>query len=106
MMHLLEALARLELTDGLDLSQLLVESAARLPRDATVLVIVSKITLEIAVALGSLRRQGYSVEVIVNCFSNEEFLTVSGPLLGEGIHARHLKDENSIVAICEKQVMR
>lgn len=104
MMHLLEALARLELTDGLDLSQLLVESAARIPRDATVLVIVSQINLENAVALGSLRRQGYSVEVIVNCFSDEEFLTVSGPLLGEGIHARHLKDEESIVAICEKQV--
>ncbi len=106
MMHLLEALARLEKTDGLDLSQLLIEAAPRIPRDATVLIILSTITLENAVALGSLRRQGFSVEVIVNCFSDEEFLTVSGPLLGEGIHARHLKDEQSIIAICEKQLTR
>ncbi len=106
MTHLLEALARLEKTDGLSLSQLLIESAPRIPRDATVLVILSTITLENAVALGGLRRQGFSVEVIVNCFSDEEFLTVSGPLLGEGIHARHLKDEQSIIAICEKQLIR
>ncbi len=105
MMSLLEALGRLELTDGLTLSELLIESASRIPRDATVLVIVSAINLENAVALGALKRQGYAVEVIVNCRSEEEFLTVSGPLLGEGIHARHLRGEESIAGICEKQVI-
>ena len=104
MFHILQALARVELTKGLKLSELLAETEAQIPRDATVLAIVPAITLENAVALGGLRNQGYSVEVIVNCYSEEQFVSVSGPLLAEGILARHLKDESSIAWICEKQV--
>jgi len=106
MIHISKALARLEKTDGMKLSELVIEAAAQMPRDATVIVIVPTITLENAVALGSLARQGYSVEVIVNCFSEEEFATVSAPLLAEGIATRHLKDEKSVSQICEKQMLR
>ena len=106
MVHVSKALARLEKTDGLKLSQLIVESASEIPRDATVIVIVSTINMENAIALGGLSRQGYSVEAIVNCFSEEEFATVSGPLLNEGITTRHLKDELSVSSICEKQILR
>ncbi len=106
MFHILQALARLELTQGLTLSELLQESAARIPRDATVIVIVSSITLGNAVALGGLKKQGYSVEVIVNSYSEDQFVVVSGALLAEGIYARHLKDESSVPWICEKQVTR
>ena len=106
MVHISKALARLEKTDGMRLSELVVEAAAQIPRDATVIVIVSTINMENAIALGGLSRQGYSVEAIVNCFSEEEFATVSGPLLAEGIMTRHLKDESSVASICEKQVLR
>ncbi|MDG1872681.1 MAG: DUF58 domain-containing protein [Mariniblastus sp.] len=106
MISISKTLARLEKTDGMRLSELVIESAAQIPRDATVIVIVSTITLENAVALGSLARQGYSVEVIVNCFSEEEFAAVSAPLFAEGITTRQLKDESSIAQICEKQMLR
>ena len=106
MIHISKALARLEKTDGMRLSELIIEAAAEIPRDATVIVIVSKINLENAIALGGLSRQGYSVEAIVNCYSEEEFATVSGPLLAEGIATRHLKDETSVAVICEKQILR
>lgn len=106
MLSISKALARLEKTDGLRLSELLIETAARIPRDATVLVIVSSINLENAVALGSFARQGYSVEAIVNCYSAEEFAAMSGPLMAEGITTRHLMDETSVASICEKQMLR
>ena len=105
MVYISKALARLEKTDGLNLSELVIEAAAQLPRDATVIVIVSTINMENAVALGGLKRQGYSVEAVVNCFSEEEFVTVSGPLLAEGIMTRHLREEASIPVICAKQIL-
>lgn len=106
MVRISKALARLEKTDGMRLSELVIEAASQIPRDATVIVIVPSITMENAVALGSLARQGYSVEVIVNCFSEEEFAVTSGPLLVEGIMTRHLRDETAVAAICEKQILR
>jgi len=106
MIHISKALARLEKTDGMRLSELVIETASQIPRDATVIVIVPAITMENAVALGGLARQGYSVEVIVNCYSEEEFATVSGPLIGQGIATRHLRDEASVAQICEKQMLR
>lgn len=106
MIHISKALARLEKTDGMRLSELVIETASQIPRDATVIVIVPTITMENAVALGGLARQGYSVEVIVNCYSEEEFATVSGPLMGQGIATRHLRDEASVAQICEKQMLR
>ena len=106
MIHISKALARLEKTDGMRLSELVIETASQIPRDASVIVIVPTITMENAVALGGLARQGYSVEVIVNCFSEEEFATVSGPLMGQGIATRHLRDEASVAQICEKQMLR
>ncbi len=105
MVYISKALARLEKTDGLKLSQLVIEAAADIPRDASVIVIVSTINMENAVALGALARQGYSVEAVVNCHSEEEFVTVSGPLLAEGIMTRHLRDEAAISGICEKQML-
>ena len=105
MVYISKALARLEKTDGLKLSQLVIEAAADIPRDASVIVIVSTINMENAVALGALARQGYSVEAVVNCHSQEEFVTVSGPLLAEGIMTRHLRDEAAISGICEEQML-
>ena len=60
-----EALARLEKTDGLSLSQLLVEASSRMPRDATVVAVVGDVTTETAIALGNLRRNGYAVTALV-----------------------------------------
>ena len=60
-----EALARLELTDGLRFAELIVEVGPRLPRDATVIAIMPTVSIEDSVALGQLRRQGFAVSVIL-----------------------------------------
>ncbi len=105
-MRILRALARLEKTDGLAFPDFVMQSMVRLPRDATVVVIISKVTVEKAVALGGLKRQGFAVTAIVNCFSGDHFINASGILLNHGIESRHLKSEESISNICERQVLR
>lgn len=104
--QILETLARIELTDGLTFPQLLLESASRLPRDATVVALMSDVTLETAAALGNLRRRGFSITAILNLYEETEFARCAGLLLGEGIEARHLKDEAGVSTVCSRFVMR
>ena len=103
--RILRALARLEMTKGMRLPRLLVEAGSQIPRDATVIAIVSEMKMETAIALGSLKQQGYSVVAVVNTFSEDRFMQTTAPLLAEGIGIMHLKDESSIRTICEKQAM-
>lgn len=99
------ALARLEKTNGLSFFEMVAEAKERFPRDASIIAILSKVNLEYGVALGELRRQGYAVSAIVNCYDIEHYSQLSEALLAEGIETRHLRDEDSIRSICEKQVM-
>src|SRR5262249_28481016 len=49
--RILETLARVELTDGLTVAQLILETASRMPRDATVVAILADVSPETALAL-------------------------------------------------------
>jgi uncharacterized protein (DUF58 family) len=60
-----EALARLEFTDALSFPRLTLEVASRMPRDATVIAILPRVPTETAIALGTLRRQGFAVSAIL-----------------------------------------
>lgn len=104
--EMLKTLARLERTDGLKLPELLFEGGSRLPRDATVLVIVQEVDESAALALGMLRRQGYSVSTIVNNFDNEAYHQAVGRLLAQHIPVYHLYDEGSVPEICKQLVLR
>jgi uncharacterized protein (DUF58 family) len=104
--RILETLARVELTDGLTLPELIAETASRLPRDATVIAIVPRPSSETALALGLLRRRGLAVVAILNMYEAYDFAVASGPFVSEGIETRHLKDEQSISEICRQFVLR
>jgi uncharacterized protein (DUF58 family) len=106
LMRILETLARVELTDGLRFHELVSEAGSDLPRDASIIAVLSSITDETAIALGNLRRRGYAVTVILNLFEVHDFEVASGLLLAQGIEARHLKEKSAIVDICRKQVLR
>jgi uncharacterized protein (DUF58 family) len=99
-MRILETLARLELTDGLNLPQLVLETTNRLPRDATVIAILPVVSHETAIALGNLRRRGFAVTAMINLYEDYDFSVAAGPLMAEGIETRHLKDPNSVADIC------
>jgi uncharacterized protein (DUF58 family) len=104
-MQIREALARLELNDEVDFPSLTLEITGRLPRDATVIAILPKVTPEIAIALTNLRSQGYTITAIINIFDQHEFALASGPLLAGGIEVRQLIDEESITWICRKYAL-
>jgi uncharacterized protein (DUF58 family) len=101
-----ETLARVELTDGLTLPQLLVETAGRLPRDATVLAVVAEVSPETALALGNLRRRGHAVTAVLIIFGEDHYEDAAGRLLAEGIDVRHVRDEAGLAALCQQQVLR
>jgi uncharacterized protein (DUF58 family) len=106
LMRILETLARVELTDGLNLAQLIVETAGRLPRDATVLGLLPRVTAETVVALGNLRRRGFAVSTILNLYDQVDFDRASALLAAEGIEARHLRDRLAVGTICRDYVLR
>lgn len=106
LMQILETLARVELTDGLTLPQLIGETTSRMPRDATVIVILPQVTAESAIALGNLRRQGYAVTAILNIYDQLDFAQASGSLLAAGISTIHLRDEQAVSIVCRNFVLR
>jgi len=106
LMRILETLARVELTDGLSFAQLVAETASRLPRDATVVALLTSPSIETAVALGELRRKGLAVTAILNVYDDTEFERASGQLAAEGIEARHLKNVEALPNLCREYVLR
>jgi uncharacterized repeat protein (TIGR01451 family) len=102
-----ETLARVELTDGLTFGQLVVETAARLPRDATVLALLPDVSASTALALGNLRRRGSAVTAVLILIDEDRFDEAYGRLLSEGIRdVRHLKSEAELPTLCQQQVLR
>jgi len=99
------ALARLELTDGMKLTELLFEMEGRLPRDASIIVILAHVDMQVGVALGQLRRQGYAITAVMITGDPEKFATLSGPLMAEGIETRMVIDEASVRDVCRRQLL-
>jgi uncharacterized protein (DUF58 family) len=102
-----ETLGRVELTDGLTFAQLILETEGRLPRDATVVAILPEVSVQTALALGNLNRQGYAVSAVLILIADEHFEQAYGRLMAEGIRdIRHLKDEEELPTLCQQQVLR
>jgi len=92
-----EALGRLELSDGLSFPQLVLEAMPRMPRDATVIAIVPRVTVETSTMLGSLRRQGFAVTAILIGLEDDERSQAHGRLLAENIRdVRHVNTEQEL----------
>jgi uncharacterized protein (DUF58 family) len=104
--QILESLARLEKTDGLRLGALLAEAASRIPRDASVIAILTHVEEEDAIAIGNLVRQGYAVTVVLNVYEPLHVAEAAGALIAQGISVLQLFDEDSIPELCKHYVMR
>jgi uncharacterized protein (DUF58 family) len=103
--RILETLARVELTDGLTLPQLIDEASSRMPRDATVVAVLADVPTETALALGNLKRRGYVVTAMLILFDEDGLLKASRRLLAEGIDVRHVRDEAELAVACQRQVL-
>jgi uncharacterized protein (DUF58 family) len=103
---ILRTLARVEKTDGLTFPQLVSEATSQLPQSASVIAILTRVTPEIAIALGNLRRRGMAVTAVLNVFEGHDFAELSAQLLSERIETRHLKDRAAIPRLCMNFVLR
>jgi uncharacterized protein (DUF58 family) len=105
--RLREMLARVELTDGLTFAELITETIGRLPRDATILAVLPDVSVETAISLGNLRRNGLAITVVLILLDDEPLERAYGRLVAEGIRdIRHLKDEAELPELCRRQVDR
>jgi uncharacterized protein (DUF58 family) len=95
-----EALARLEVSDGMTFAQLALEMAPRMPRDATLIAILPRVPVETAVALGTLRRQGFAITAILIGLDETEKLEAHGRLLAETVRdIRYVNSEAELAAL-------
>jgi uncharacterized protein (DUF58 family) len=101
-----EALARLELTDGLSFAGMILDIAARLPRDATAICILPRAPIETAIALGTLRRRGFAVTAILVGLSDSDAIDAQARLLTEGIRdVRRVNSEAELVTLGGRPVV-
>ena len=102
--RILETLARAELTDGLSFPQLITECASRLPRDASVVVVLPDVSLETAIAIGSLKRRGFAVTAVLVMYDDEQhYPDCVGRLLAERVEVRRVEDEAMLATLCSDQ---
>lgn len=100
-----ETLARVELTDGLSFAELIVESASRLPRDATVIAVLGTVPDETALALADLRRRGYAVTAVLIALSEDDHESACRRLIAAGVEVRHVPNEESLTNVCQRQAL-
>jgi uncharacterized protein (DUF58 family) len=102
-----ETLARAELTDGFTFAQMIVESAHRLPRDATALAVLPEVTEATAVALGNLKRRGMAVAAVLVMMDDDGLERAYKRLMAEGIRdLRHCAKEEELPDIARNAVHR
>jgi len=112
LLRILETLGRLEHTNGLDFSRLLTESAVQIPRDATIVAVLSRVTPEMAMALGELVHRGFLVTAIVVIFGAEAIPDWAQPpewaeiLLARNINFRMVNSEDAITNLCAQAIIR
>jgi uncharacterized protein (DUF58 family) len=103
---IVRTLARLERTDGLTLSELLVECESGLSAETTLLVILQQCTTETIGALISLARRGRAVAVIINAHDINDYSEIAGPLIATRIPTFHLSTADSIADVCRQTLLR
>ena len=110
--RILDTLARVELTDGLSFSDLVLETASRLPRNATVIAVLPEVPPEVAVALSDLRRRGYSVIAVTVVFDTPRTPDWARRpdwadwLISSGIEIRRIDSEAALSSLCSELLCR
>jgi uncharacterized protein (DUF58 family) len=112
MKQILETLARLERTDGLDFAEMLAAIISKIPRDATVIPVLRRVTPGTAIALGDLVRRGFLVTAVVVATEAEMVPDWAEPpewaalLLAHGIDFRMVNTEEAVMNLCAEALVR
>ncbi len=109
---ILETLARLEHTDGMEFSDMVQELDGRIPRDATVVAVLKGVTPAIAAALGGLARRGFLVTTVVVSSGAGSIPDWARPpdwaemLLAQGIDFHLVNSEEAISNLCAQAIVK
>lgn len=103
---IMRSLARLERTNGLTLSELLVECESELSAETTLLLILQRCDEATIAAIISLSRRGREVAVIINTHDINDYSEIAGPLIAERIITLHLADEDQLQDVCRQMLIR
>lgn len=110
--RILDTLARVELTDGLIFEDLVSETTNHLPRNATVIAVLTEVPPEAAVALSGLRRRGYSVIAVSVVFDAPQTPDWARRpdwadwLISSGIEIRRVDNEAALSSLCSELLCR
>ena len=104
--EIVSTLARLERSDGLTLSELLIESESRLSNETTMLVLLQQCTPESLAAMLGLSRRGWAVAVIINTYDINDYSAIAGPLIAARIPTFYLSSAETIAEVCRQTVLR
>ena len=103
---IVRTLARLERSDGLTLSELLVECESQISADTTLLILLQQCTPESMGAMIGMQRRGRAVAVIINTHDINDYSQIAGPLISAKIPTFHLSTEESIAEVCRQTLLR
>jgi uncharacterized protein (DUF58 family) len=110
--QILETLARLEHTDGLEFSEMVAAAISDIPRDATIVPVLRHVTPDMALALGGLVRRGFLVTAVIAAFDQAVIPDWAKPpewaglLLAQGIDFRVVNSEEAVMNLCTEAIMR
>ncbi|MFN7875019.1 MAG: DUF58 domain-containing protein [Pirellula sp.] len=94
-------LARVGRSEGLSFFELVQEVRSKLPRHLTVIAILQKVSEKSVIALETLRKQGYSVVVILNHAADHEGMEMAARLVSQRLSVHSLTDEASVPFVCQ-----
>lgn len=104
--ELRRVLARLELSDGLSLGEVLVSNQPRLAHDTTLILILPHCDRPTSALLIDMKRRGWAITVVINTPDINDFAASSGPLLAAGIGALHLANEEMLPLVTRRASIR
>jgi len=101
--EVLDALARLEPSDGLSLRKLVVEELQRIPRDLTLLIVTPQLDRELAQSVAALKFSGVTVSVFLvdnaaSWFADRALLSV------QNVAAMHSREPEDLLEIAMRGV--
>ncbi|MFN5290862.1 MAG: DUF58 domain-containing protein [Planctomycetia bacterium] len=102
-----QMLGRAIKSDSLKFAQMIQEVAAHLPRDLTLVAILSGVTEEAAMALGNLKQQGFAVSAVLVQLDEEGLNRAFKRLVSNGIREiRHVENSDELPQMCRSQIDR
>lgn len=102
---IIENLARVLPTDGLDAAGLIMSVFRRLPRDAALIVVVPRVTEELVLTLGAMKQSGFAVSVFLIA-DNKNYQETAGALASHQIHMIHIEHERDLHEISPQNIGR